>query len=267
MATTNKIRKNFTIMPNEILLDNSLHSQAKIIYWYMSSKPDDWDFYLEGMSTELNISKDLIRKYMKQLIDSGWVTSQGQSLNDGKFGNVDYTLNQYPELVGEEGSSPYSDFPDTVKNRHGENRMRKTTTHTNTIRESNTIREENNTIIHIENDENNFWKQDLATYQTLVDEAATKLSADNEHKTKYVDWFPNIDYDKTISKTADWWRSEDGWNYSKKRKSATIDLKSTLKRNLDKNKVFKPFESKFSSQKSIESIDEKLKLFRVAQNR
>ena len=41
----NKIKDNFTIIPNDIIRNKSLSDRARFIFCYMASMPDDWKFY------------------------------------------------------------------------------------------------------------------------------------------------------------------------------------------------------------------------------
>jgi hypothetical protein len=89
----------------------------------MASKPCDWEFYLENMSKELNISSETISKYIKELIGSGWITFLGQK-NDGKFGGNEYQLNYEKERTEK---TPSRKKPEGENFRHGKNPL-----HTNT---------------------------------------------------------------------------------------------------------------------------------------
>lgn len=60
----------------------------------MASKPEGWDFFLEPMAQELGYSKDTLRKYIKELIECGWLEKGEQDKSNGnRFGAVEYTLN------------------------------------------------------------------------------------------------------------------------------------------------------------------------------
>lgn len=89
----NNIKKNFTIVPNELVLDNSISDRARFIFVYIASKPDDWDFYMPSMCKELKLSEDTVRKYVKELTLSGWIINHGQQqLENGQWSAVYYEL-------------------------------------------------------------------------------------------------------------------------------------------------------------------------------
>lgn len=222
----NKIRNNFTILPNELLLDKKISASAKAVYWYMASKPDDWKFFATLIAADLGMGVDTVRKYIATLVDGGWLFKGDQSNDGGVFGNVEYVL-----LQGK-GGLPLGENTDTVNIRDGNYRRRKIPQHTNTI--ISNIIEDNNTI-NIEE-----WRNDYEEYISLVFEAKSELLLDDAHKAKIEDWYNNIDYAKTVEKTADWWASIDAWEYSKKKKKGKINMLTTLKRNLERNRLYLP---------------------------
>jgi len=75
----------------------------------MASMPNDWQFYQSAMAKELNYSKDTLRKYMEELLTTGYLIRE-QRREKGKFDSYDYTIN----------FSPCMENTDTVKNGSGE---------------------------------------------------------------------------------------------------------------------------------------------------
>jgi hypothetical protein len=92
MSNFRKELSNYQIIPRDLIFDSSLSDRARFIYCYMSSKPDDWDFYLEPMAKEVGYSKDTLRKYISELVTSGWLVRGEQANSNGVFGAVEYTL-------------------------------------------------------------------------------------------------------------------------------------------------------------------------------
>ena len=105
----NKIKDNFTIIPNDIIRNKSLSDRARFIFCYMASMPDDWKFYQGAMAKELGYTKDTLRKYIEELLTTGYLHRE-QRRETGKFDSYDYTLN----------FTPSSKKADTVKIRNGE---------------------------------------------------------------------------------------------------------------------------------------------------
>ena len=91
----NELLRGYQSIPKDLIFDNGLSDRARFVYVYMSSKPDGWDFYLGAMSLELGYSVDTLRKYLGELISSGWIVRGKQSNEDGRFGAVEYTIKAY----------------------------------------------------------------------------------------------------------------------------------------------------------------------------
>ena len=92
MAAIYNELKNYQNIPRELIFDSSLSDRARFVFCFMVSKPDDWQFLLEPMATEIGYSVDTLRKYIKELVDSGWIIKGEQDNEKGVFGAVSYTL-------------------------------------------------------------------------------------------------------------------------------------------------------------------------------
>lgn len=116
----NDIKKNFTIIPNDIIRNKNISDRARFIFCYMASMPDDWKFYQGAMAKELGYTKDTLRKYIEELLTTGYLHRE-QRREEGKFDSYDYTLN----------FTPSGKKADTVKIRNGEKPTREKSTLTN----------------------------------------------------------------------------------------------------------------------------------------
>lgn len=97
MATIiNKLTKDFTTLPNALIQDDMLSDRARFLFVYMATKPSDWQFFQKPLCKGLGWSADTLRKYMSELIDTGWVSFEGQRLDKGKFTANQYTLHSFP---------------------------------------------------------------------------------------------------------------------------------------------------------------------------
>lgn len=83
--------------PRKLIMDKTLSPTSKYIYCYMSCQPVDWKFYLEPMSKDVGICVGTLKKYIKELLDRGWVSKGGQHNENGQFGAVEYTINTTPK--------------------------------------------------------------------------------------------------------------------------------------------------------------------------
>ncbi len=111
----NNIKKGFTVIPNDLVNDNSISPQARFLFVYMASKPDDWRFYQSSLADDMGWSLDTLRKYQVELIRTGWIGREQNRKEREKFDGFDYTLH----------ASPCMNFSDTVKTRSGKNPQRK----------------------------------------------------------------------------------------------------------------------------------------------
>lgn len=119
---TNNIKKNFTIIPNELIDEKTISDRARFLFVFMCSKPDDWKFRNFHLCKNLGYTEETLRKYMKILIDRGWITKEKQKRIGGKFTSNLYTLNAKPIKI-----IPTRKNTVTEKNRVGKNK-----THSNT---------------------------------------------------------------------------------------------------------------------------------------
>ena len=99
---------NYQNVPRELVFDKTLSDRARFVYVFMACKPDDWDFYLEPMAKDIGYSVDTLRKYINELVASGWLVKGEQSNEHGIFGAVEYTLKA-------------TKFTDTENFRYGKN--------------------------------------------------------------------------------------------------------------------------------------------------
>jgi hypothetical protein len=155
----NKIKDNFTIIPNDIIRNKSLSDRARFIFCYMASMPDDWKFYQGVMAKELGYTKDTLRKYIEELLETGYLDRE-QRREVGKFDSYDYTLN----------FSPCTKKADTVKIRDGKKPTREKSSLTNTNLE------QRKTIINIDLDKE--FENEFSTFEkiTIDDSQSSKVN-------------------------------------------------------------------------------------------
>jgi hypothetical protein len=155
----NKIKDNFTIIPNDIIRNKSLSDRARFIFCYMASMPDDWKFYQGVMAKELGYTKDTLRKYIEELLTTGYLHRE-QRRETGKFDSYDYTLN----------FTPSGKKADTVKSRDGENPTREKSSLINKDLE------QRKTIININLDKE--FENEFSTFEkiTIDDSQSSKVN-------------------------------------------------------------------------------------------
>lgn len=133
--------RNYQNIPRELVFDKTLSDRARFVYVFMACKPDDWDFYLEPMAKDIGYSVDTLRKYLNELVSSGWLVKGEQTNKKGVFGAVEYTLKA-------------TKFTDTENFRYGKNTAQKNIDNISLPNtKDNHIKEENNKEIKKESDE------------------------------------------------------------------------------------------------------------------
>lgn len=84
--------KSYQSIPRELVFDDTLSDRARFVYVFMSCKPEGWDFFLEPMAKEIKYSVDTLRKYISELVASGWLEKGEQENENGRFGATSYIL-------------------------------------------------------------------------------------------------------------------------------------------------------------------------------
>jgi predicted transcriptional regulator len=138
----NKIKENFTTIPNSVIRNKALSDRARFLFCYMASMPNDWQFYQSAMAKELGYTKDTLRKYMEELLSTGYLIRE-QRREKGKFDSYDYTIN----------FSPCMENTDTVKNGSGKipNREKSTVTNKDLEQRNNNTNKDFNKGCEFEN--------------------------------------------------------------------------------------------------------------------
>ena len=93
---TNKTKKYFTQIPNELIRSSSISDRARFLYCYMSSMSEDWKFYQSKMAKDLGYSKDTLRKYLDELVSTGYLKRTQRRSEDGRFDSFDYVIDFIP---------------------------------------------------------------------------------------------------------------------------------------------------------------------------
>lgn len=91
--------KGFESISRDLIFDDSLSDRARFVYIYMSAKPEGWDFYISHMCKEIGYSENTLRKYIEELINTGWLERYEQQRKDnGDFGAAKYIIKSRPQF-------------------------------------------------------------------------------------------------------------------------------------------------------------------------
>lgn len=93
---------NFTLISNRLARDPEIPIEAKGIYLFMRSHRDGWRMTLERIGEALGISKNRASKYLRVLIESGYIIREQGHDDSGHFGNVEYIIMSEPCPKNEE---------------------------------------------------------------------------------------------------------------------------------------------------------------------
>lgn len=128
----NRLKKDFSMIPNAIINDEAVSIEARFMYIYLASKPDEWVVQHEDIKRVLKIkSRTSMAKYALELINSGWASrtlrkGDGGSLNGGydyelhadKIEPVKSIVLDNVRPKNEHGSCPENERTDVSKNGH-----------------------------------------------------------------------------------------------------------------------------------------------------
>jgi hypothetical protein len=110
----NKTKKYFTQIPNDLIRNSSISDRARFLYCYMSSMSENWEFYQGKMAKDLGYSKDTLRKYIDELLSTGYLKRTQRRKEKGTFDSFDYEIDFMPN----------KEFTVSEKTRNGENPTR-----------------------------------------------------------------------------------------------------------------------------------------------
>lgn len=98
----------YTVLPNQILRDDSLTLQAKGLFCMMASFPEGWDFTIKGLATVAGCGREKISAALRNLEDSGYLLREQGHSETGQFSANLFVL--YDEKI-----VPLTGFPATGK--------------------------------------------------------------------------------------------------------------------------------------------------------
>ena len=99
MGNVTNENKGFESISRGLIFDNTLSDRARFAYIYMSAKPEGWDFYISHMCKEIGYSENTLRKYIEELINTGWLERyEQQRKGNGDFGAARYVIKSRPQF-------------------------------------------------------------------------------------------------------------------------------------------------------------------------
>jgi len=106
--------KDFTVMSNYHLRDVELSLKAKGLLSLMLSLPEDWDYTTKGLARICKDGVDSITSALKELENHGYLTRQRTRYENGRLGDITYTIHEKPVEQETEGEAPKRESPGQV---------------------------------------------------------------------------------------------------------------------------------------------------------
>ena len=101
-------KSNFTVVSNDILMNNYMSMKATCLLMKMLGKPDNWDYAINGMKTFCVEGRDAIRSALKELEKFGYLERRKVRDSRGRYSDIEYII--YEEPISR---SPCSAYPES----------------------------------------------------------------------------------------------------------------------------------------------------------
>lgn len=88
--------RDYTVMSNYHLRDKRLTLKAKGLLSQMLSLPEDWDYTTKGLACICRDGVDSIANALKELEKHGYLTRQRVRFDNGRLGDIEYTIHEKP---------------------------------------------------------------------------------------------------------------------------------------------------------------------------
>ena len=106
--------KDFTVMCNHHLRNVKLSLKAKGLLSLMLSLPEDWDYTTKGLACICKDGVDSIGSTLKELEQHGYLTRQRIRFENGRLGDIEYTIHEKPARQETEEDPPKRENPEQV---------------------------------------------------------------------------------------------------------------------------------------------------------
>lgn len=93
-----KVHNRFWVTPNQLLNDPNISWKAKGIYWYLQSKPDDWDYAVDRITRDAKDGRDSTGAGIQEL-ENAWYLVRRKFKNEKGQWEVEYELFDEPTFI------------------------------------------------------------------------------------------------------------------------------------------------------------------------
>lgn len=98
MIIRRQITSNFTVIPNEAILDTRLSASARWLLVYLLSRPNDWQVQVGDIQKKGGVGREKAYRLIKELISVGWVRKSISREDNGQWGGIEYVITDQPEV-------------------------------------------------------------------------------------------------------------------------------------------------------------------------
>ena len=106
--------RNYTVMANYHLKDNTITLKAKGLMSVMLSLPEGWDYTLAGLAFISKEGVSAIRAAVNELEEAGYLVRRRLRNEYGQLGDTEYTIYEEPRKNGETGIENPEEVADTA---------------------------------------------------------------------------------------------------------------------------------------------------------
>jgi len=89
-------QKNYTVIDNQVIRDDTLSWKAKGLFVYLWSMPDDWDFYETEVVKHASGGRDALRTGLSELETKGYLKRGRVRDESGHLGKAEWQLSDEP---------------------------------------------------------------------------------------------------------------------------------------------------------------------------
>ena len=104
-------KSNFTVVSNDILMNNYMSMKATCLLMKMLGKPDNWDYTINGMRTFCSEGRDAIRSALKELEKFGYLERRKVRDSRGRYSDIEYIIYEEPISRSPRSAYPESENP------------------------------------------------------------------------------------------------------------------------------------------------------------
>ena len=104
-------KTNYVILNKEALENANLSWKAKGLLAYLLSLPDNWQIYIEELSSHSRDGIDSTASAIKELINNGYITRDRVRNEKGQLKNYIYIVHEIAETIENTGDEPKREKP------------------------------------------------------------------------------------------------------------------------------------------------------------